>query len=127
MLCKLTSFGEHDAEDREAVLIAVAHLHGLADQSPPDDAWVFDRHYRIEPYAIPIENEDSSSDNDDGAEIGCSVIAHIPTSNLRYELWPNESQHRGHQRQPYYSTNFHERQGSLLAVHSSWSLFLCLL
>jgi hypothetical protein len=92
---------EYDQETREAAVEMVARLHGLEQPPFPRSTEVYRRRYRIEELPDPeLAHEEGPPWLVDihGNRVDDNFSAFrvaLPRSNLRFEIWPNESQHRG--------------------------------
>lgn len=83
-------------ESREFAFNLMAQLQGLEEQPFPMSAWLYDREYGIDRYCPPADDEEAENHGQSGLRsIFDPAVARLPTSHLRYEIWPNESQHRG--------------------------------
>ena len=85
---------ELPADDREAVFRAEASLNDLTGPHGPECATVSTRTYRVE----RLPDDPAAHDEFYRFRFGhpnlIKLLCRLP-GKLRYEIWPNESQHRG--------------------------------
>ena len=91
---------EHDEEARQTAVEMVARLNGL--DAPPLPEWidVYGHEYEIEEVVEPIAEQGEGNTKwtiFQGTRLPSKTQYRIalPVPKLRFEIWPNESQHRG--------------------------------
>lgn len=105
---------EHPDDTRETAIEMAARMQGLEHPPFPTETKVYGRKYRIEELA-DIDDARKAIDARAGlydaiAKRGLlpSLIA-LPASRLRYEIWPNESKHRG---RPHCKVSYAEKSAN---------------
>lgn len=92
---------EHDQETREAAVEMVARIQGIEHPPFPETTEVYRRRYTIEELPEPqLEVGETEAWLTDIrgtriTDVFSELRVVLPISKLRFEIWPNESQHRG--------------------------------
>lgn len=114
------TLGELPPEDRDAVFNAAVALNGLSCPPFPEQVTIYDRVYRVEELPDVGAALDEFLADRLGSPNLLRLVIRLP-GKLRYEIWPNESQHRGrpHCKVSYsgQSATFSIPDGVLLAGH----------
>lgn len=92
---------EHEQDTREAAVEMVARIHGLENPPFPRMTEVYSRRYTVEELPeVQLDQEGGGPwlldiRGNRVTRISSELRVALPTSKLRFEIWPNESQHRG--------------------------------